>query len=75
MGPHHIRKTGSNSNSSRTSPSKVDDVEFVNSLLAQANRDDEGLCLFLTFEPILILFCTRFIHVLLSGVLNLYALH
>ncbi|KAJ9691086.1 hypothetical protein PVL29_013318 [Vitis rotundifolia] len=36
MGPHHQRKKdGSNSNSSRTSPSKLEDSEFVkNSLLA-----------------------------------------
>lgn len=42
MGPHHQRKKdGSNSNSSRTSPSKLEDSEFVkNSLLA---LEDEGL--------------------------------
>ncbi|KAK9267889.1 hypothetical protein L1049_010326 [Liquidambar formosana] len=41
IGPHHQRKKdGSNSNSSRTSPSKVGDAEFVkNSLLAQENED------------------------------------
>ncbi|XP_012072174.1 uncharacterized protein LOC105634028 isoform X2 [Jatropha curcas] len=40
MGPHHNRKKdGSNSNSSRTSPSRLEDTEFVNnSLLA---TDDE----------------------------------
>ncbi|GMI93589.1 hypothetical protein like AT1G30320 [Hibiscus trionum] len=38
MGPHHLRKKdGSNSNSSRTSPSRIDDSEFVNSLLASKN--------------------------------------
>ncbi|XP_015877678.3 uncharacterized protein LOC107414091 [Ziziphus jujuba] len=41
LGPHNLRKNGSNSNSSRTSPSRVEDVEFVNSLLAQADRDEE----------------------------------
>ncbi|KAL5773967.1 hypothetical protein ACOSP7_011524 [Xanthoceras sorbifolium] len=41
IGPHHNRKKdGSNSNSSRTSPSKLDDYEFVrNSLLASKNGD------------------------------------
>ncbi|KAJ1392433.1 Remorin, C-terminal [Sesbania bispinosa] len=44
LGPHHHRKKdGSNSNSSRTSPSRVEDAEFVNSLLASKsdNLDDE----------------------------------
>ncbi|PON72714.1 Remorin, C-terminal [Parasponia andersonii] len=43
MGPHHLRKKdGSNSNSSRTSPSKLDDTDFVkNSLLATTNGDEE----------------------------------
>ncbi len=42
MGPHHHRKKdGSNSNSSRTSPSRIDDTEFVkNSLLA--SNEEEG---------------------------------
>ncbi|KAE8719994.1 Remorin family protein isoform 2 [Hibiscus syriacus] len=38
MGPHHLRKKdGSNSNSSRTSPTRIEDSEFVNSLLASKN--------------------------------------
>ncbi|TKY59839.1 Remorin protein [Spatholobus suberectus] len=44
LGPHHNRKKdGSNSNSSRTSPSRLEDAEFVNSLLASKNDnlDDE----------------------------------
>ena len=46
LGPHHHRKKdGSNSNSSRTSPSRIEDAEFVNSLLDSKNDnlDDEGL--------------------------------
>ncbi|XP_022724550.1 uncharacterized protein LOC111281174 isoform X2 [Durio zibethinus] len=40
MGPHHHRmKDGSNSNSSRTSPSRIEDAEFVNGLLASKNGD------------------------------------
>ncbi|XP_022720244.1 uncharacterized protein LOC111278071 isoform X2 [Durio zibethinus] len=40
MGPHHHRKKdGSNSNSSRTSPSRIEDSEFVDSLLASKNGD------------------------------------
>ncbi|KAE7996149.1 hypothetical protein FH972_000896 [Carpinus fangiana] len=40
MGPHHKKKDGSNSNSSRTSPSKLEDTEFVrNGLLASNNGD------------------------------------
>ncbi|TYJ13378.1 hypothetical protein E1A91_A10G048200v1 [Gossypium mustelinum] len=40
MGPHHMRKKdGSNSNSSRTSPSRIEDAEFINSLLASKNED------------------------------------
>jgi len=52
LGPHHHRKKdGSNSNSSRTSPSRLEDAEFVNSLLAPKNDnlDDEGLHLQLQF--------------------------
>ncbi|XP_024017438.1 remorin 4.1 isoform X2 [Morus notabilis] len=47
MGPHHLKKKdGSNSNSSRTSPSKLEDSDFVkNSLLATANGDEEAPCL------------------------------
>ncbi|KAG8634710.1 uncharacterized protein LOC110604589 isoform X2 [Manihot esculenta] len=42
MGPHHNRKKdGSNSNSSRTSPSRLDDAEFVNNSLLASN-DEEG---------------------------------
>ncbi|RDX90063.1 Remorin 4.1 [Mucuna pruriens] len=44
LGSHHLRKKdGSNSNSSRTSPSRLEDAEFVNSLLASKNDnlDDE----------------------------------
>ncbi|CAJ1935577.1 unnamed protein product [Sphenostylis stenocarpa] len=44
LGPHHYKKKdGSNSNSSRTSPSRLEDAEFVNSLLASKtdNLDDE----------------------------------
>lgn len=49
MGPHNKKKDGSNSNSSRTSPSKLGDTEFVNSLLASSNGDfdEEGLQLFI----------------------------
>lgn len=48
MGPHHHKKKdGSNSNSSRTSPSKLEDSEFVrNSLLLSTESGDfeeEGL--------------------------------
>jgi hypothetical protein len=45
MGTHHKRKDGSNSNSSRTSPSKLEDTEFVrNGLLSSNSGDfDEGL--------------------------------
>ncbi|PSS04919.1 Serine/arginine-rich splicing factor like [Actinidia chinensis var. chinensis] len=41
VGPHHQKKKdGSNSNSSRTSPTKLEDAEFVkNSLLATNSRD------------------------------------
>ena len=41
MGSHNQKKKeGSNSNSSRTSPSKLEDAEFVmNSLLATNNGD------------------------------------
>ncbi|OMO70383.1 hypothetical protein CCACVL1_18952 [Corchorus capsularis] len=40
MGPHHQRKKdGSNNNSSRTSPSRIEDTEFVNSLLASKSGD------------------------------------
>lgn len=46
MGSHqHRKKDGSNSNSSRTSPSKLEDSEFArNSLLASndAEFDEEG---------------------------------
>ncbi|KAK7319101.1 hypothetical protein RJT34_03814 [Clitoria ternatea] len=44
LGPHHHKKKdGSNSNSSRTSPSRLEDAEFVNSLLGSKNDnlDDE----------------------------------
>ncbi|KAK7333845.1 hypothetical protein VNO80_30624 [Phaseolus coccineus] len=44
LGPHHHRKKdGSNTNSSRTSPARLEDAEFVNSLLASKNDnlDDE----------------------------------
>ncbi|XLT32223.1 hypothetical protein HN873_063515 [Arachis hypogaea] len=39
----HRKKDGSNSNSSRTFPSRIDNAEFVNSLLSSnnGNRDDE----------------------------------
>jgi hypothetical protein len=45
MGTHHKKKDGSNSNSSRTSPSKLEDTEFVrNGLLSSNSGDfDEGL--------------------------------
>lgn len=51
MGPHNKKKDGSNSNSSRTSPSKLGDTEFVNSLLASSNGDfdEEGLQLLFLF--------------------------
>ncbi|KAK8581054.1 hypothetical protein V6N13_144101 [Hibiscus sabdariffa] len=39
MGPHHHRKDGSTNNSSRTSPSRINDAEFVDSLLASKNED------------------------------------
>ncbi|XP_028759167.1 flocculation protein FLO11 [Neltuma alba] len=40
---HHKKKDGSNCNSSRTSPSRLEDAEFVNSLLASKSDslDDE----------------------------------
>ncbi|XLR18707.1 hypothetical protein S83_046628, partial [Arachis hypogaea] len=39
----HRKKDGSNSNSSRTFPSRIDNAEFVNSLLPSnnGNPDDE----------------------------------
>ncbi|KAM7530450.1 hypothetical protein LguiB_033860 [Lonicera macranthoides] len=41
MGPHHQRKgDGSNSNSSRTSPSKLGDTEFVKNSLLDTNNGD-----------------------------------
>ena len=47
IGAHHQKKKGgSNSNSSRTSPSKLEDTEFVkNSLLAtnSGDFDEEGV--------------------------------
>lgn len=47
MAPHHKKKDGSNSNSSRTSPSKLEDTEFVrNSLLLATENggfEEEGL--------------------------------
>ncbi|EOY27589.1 PREDICTED: titin homolog isoform X2 [Theobroma cacao] len=39
MGPLHRKKDGSNSNSSRTSPSRIEDAEFVNSLLASKSGE------------------------------------
>ncbi|GLU22619.1 hypothetical protein SLE2022_386810 [Rubroshorea leprosula] len=40
MGPHNKKKDGSNSNSARTSPSRLEDNEFVkNSLLASKSGD------------------------------------
>ncbi|XP_057763956.1 uncharacterized protein LOC130985162 isoform X2 [Salvia miltiorrhiza] len=43
MGPHHQKKKdGSNSNSSRTSPSKMEDSEFVNNSLLAAQNGDFG---------------------------------
>lgn len=54
IGPHHQKKKdGSNSNSSRTSPSRLEDSEFVkNSLLAAQNGDfgEEGLMIFALFH-------------------------
>ena len=53
MGPHHQRKKdGSNNNSSRTSPVRMDDAEFANSLLASKSGDfdEEGLLVSL-FSP------------------------
>lgn len=42
MGPHYNRKRdGSNSNSSRTSPARLDDTEFVKNSLLESN-DEEG---------------------------------
>ncbi|XP_061338497.1 uncharacterized protein LOC133285294 isoform X2 [Gastrolobium bilobum] len=44
IGPnYHKKKDGSNTNSSRTSPSRLEDAEFVNSLLSSKNDnlDDE----------------------------------
>ncbi|XP_021660758.2 uncharacterized protein LOC110650213 isoform X1 [Hevea brasiliensis] len=44
MGPHHNRKKdGSNSNSSRTSPSRIDDTEFVKNSLLASNDEEELL--------------------------------
>lgn len=55
MGPHHQKKKdGSNSNSSRTSPSRLEDSEFVkNSLLASQNGDfgEEGKSLMILPLP------------------------
>ncbi|KAJ4829028.1 hypothetical protein Tsubulata_047734 [Turnera subulata] len=43
MGPHHNRKKdGSNSNSARTSPSKLEDHEFVKNSLLTSNSGDFG---------------------------------
>lgn len=43
IGPHHNRKKdGSNSNSARTSPSRLDDSEFVRNSLLNGGFDDEG---------------------------------
>lgn len=42
MGPHHHRKKdGSNSNSPRTSPSKLQDADFVKNSLLDSNFDEE----------------------------------
>lgn len=72
LGPHHHRKKdGSNSNSSRTSPSRIEDAEFVNSLLGSKNDnlDDEGL----QFQLQFINFCMCiFYHVLVSIYLFFY---
>ncbi|KAM7252774.1 hypothetical protein ACFE04_011409 [Oxalis oulophora] len=44
MGPHNKKKDGSNNNSSRTSPVRLEDSEFVNnSLLANGDFDDEAV--------------------------------
>lgn len=53
MGPHHHRnKDGSNSNYSTTSPSRIEDAEFVNSLLTSTDEDsgEEGLFLSLILK-------------------------
>lgn len=54
IGAHHQKKKdGSNSNSSRTSPSRLEDSEFVNnSLLATQNGDssEQGLMIFPPFS-------------------------
>lgn len=43
IGPHHNRKKdGSNSSSARTSPSRVDDSEFVRNSLLNGGFDDEA---------------------------------
>lgn len=63
MGPLHRKKDGSNSNSSRTSPSRIEDAEFVNSLLASKSGEfyEEGLLVSLLFfiiiTFILVFFC------------------
>jgi hypothetical protein len=58
MGPHHKKKDGSNSNSARTSPSKLGDTEFVKNSLLDSNNgdfDEEGLqLLFLFFIYLLV---------------------
>ena len=61
MGPyHHRKKDGSNSNSSRTSPSRIEDAEFVNSLLASKNGDfdEEGLLLSLLSSLLQLIYWT-----------------
>lgn len=59
IGSHNQKRTdGSNCNSSRTSPSKLEDTEFVkNSLLAPDNDDfgEEGLNFLFFFASIQIL--------------------
>lgn len=51
---HQRKKDGSNSNSSRTSPSKLEDSEFVNnSLLASSvDFDEPGQLFYLTLQLI-----------------------
>ncbi|GAV83828.1 Remorin_C domain-containing protein [Cephalotus follicularis] len=40
IGPHNKKKDGSNNNSSRTSPSRLEDSEFVNNSLLASNDGD-----------------------------------
>ena len=67
IGPHHLRKKdGSNSNSTRTSPSRHQDAEFVkNSLLASENDNlgDEGVQLHFSLSLTGFFLFTQYIYI------------